>query len=61
LIFFENSGIYSICKSRCTTGINDTGGKFCQQFLYVDTGGKLAAGVNNTDDKFNFIEVAPKL
>jgi hypothetical protein len=28
-----------ICKSRCATGINDTGGKF-------------AIGVNDTDSKF---------
>jgi hypothetical protein len=50
-----------IRRSRSTTGINDTGGKFCHQFRYVDTGGKFAAGVNDTDGKFNFNEVAPKL
>ncbi len=38
-----------IRNSRCTTGINDTGGKFAS---VVDTGGKLATGVNNTDTKF---------
>jgi hypothetical protein len=34
--------------SRCTTGINDTGGKFAS---VVDTGGKFATGVNNTGGK----------
>jgi hypothetical protein len=34
-----------IRKSKCTTGINDTGCKFA-------TGGKLAAGVNYTNGKF---------
>jgi hypothetical protein len=39
-----------IRDSRCTTGINDTGGKFA---LGVnDTGGKIAAGINDTGDKF---------
>ncbi len=51
-------------KSRCTTGINDTGGKFatgindtvgkfCHQFAsVVDTGSKFATGVNDTGSKF---------
>jgi hypothetical protein len=35
--------------SRCTTGINDTGGKIAAS---IDTGGKLATGINNTGGKF---------
>jgi hypothetical protein len=35
-----------IHKSRCTTGVNDTGGKFVTGVN--DTGGKIAAGVNDT-------------
>ncbi len=31
--FFENSR-RCICKSRCTTDINDTGGKFCHQYCW---------------------------
>ena len=34
-----------IRKSRCTTGINDTGGKF-------DTGGKITTGINDIGGKF---------
>jgi hypothetical protein len=42
-----------IRKSRCTTGINDTGGKFFHQFCWlVDTSGKFATGVNDTGRKF---------
>jgi hypothetical protein len=42
-----------ICKSRCTTGTNDTSVKFCPQFAnVVDTGGKFATGVNDTNGKF---------
>jgi hypothetical protein len=42
-----------IGKSRCTTGINDTGGKFATSFAsVVDTGGKFATGVNDTGGKF---------
>ncbi len=38
-----------ICKSRCTTGINDTGGKFASGTAgVVDTCGKFATGVNDT-------------
>ncbi len=33
-----------IRKSRCTTGINNTGGKFAPGVN--DTGGKIAAGIN---------------
>ena len=36
-------------KSRCTTGINDTGGKFATGVS--DTGGKIAAGINDTGGK----------
>jgi hypothetical protein len=39
-----------IRKSRCTTGINDTGGKFATGVN--DTGGKIAAGINDTGSKF---------
>jgi hypothetical protein len=39
-----------ICKSRCTTGINDTSGKFATGVN--DTGGKIAAGINDTGGKF---------
>ncbi len=39
-----------ICESRCTTGINDTGGKFATGVN--DTGGKIAAGINNSGGKF---------
>jgi hypothetical protein len=41
-----------IRKSRCTTGINDTGGKVLHHFPIVDTGGKFATGVNDTGGKF---------
>jgi hypothetical protein len=40
-------------KSMCTTGINDTGGKFATSFAsVVDTGGKFVNGVNYTSGKF---------
>ncbi len=39
-----------IRKSRCTTGINDTGGKFATGLN--DAGGKIAAGINNPGGKF---------
>jgi hypothetical protein len=42
-----------IRKSRCTTGINDTGGNFATSFAgVVDTGGKFATSVNYTGSKF---------
>ncbi len=41
---------WDIHKSRCTTGINDTGGKFATGAN--DTGGKIAAGINDTGGKF---------
>jgi hypothetical protein len=38
-----------ICKSRCTTGINNTSGKFATSTAsVVDTGGNFATGVNDT-------------
>jgi hypothetical protein len=39
-----------IHKSRCTTGINDTGGKFATGVN--DTGGEIAAGINDIGGKF---------
>jgi hypothetical protein len=39
-----------IRMSRCTTGINDTGGKFATGVN--DTGGKIAAGINDTGGMF---------
>ncbi len=39
-----------IRKSRCTTGVNDTGGKFANGIN--NTGGKFATGINNTGGKF---------
>jgi hypothetical protein len=43
-----------IRKSRGTTGINDTGGKFFHWYrcaAVVDTGGKFATGVNDNGGK----------
>ncbi len=39
-----------IRESMCTTGINDTGGKFATGVN--NTGGKIAAGINDTSGKF---------
>jgi hypothetical protein len=39
-----------IRKSRCTTGINDTGSKIAAGIN--DTGGKFATGINDTGGKF---------
>jgi hypothetical protein len=39
-----------IRESRCTTGINDTGGKFATGVN--DTGGKIAVGINDTGGNF---------
>jgi hypothetical protein len=39
-----------IRESRCTTGINNTGGKFAPGVN--DTGGKIAAGIKDTGGKF---------
>ncbi len=64
-IFWKILG--DIRKSRCTTGINDTGGKFATSVplvsttpaahfstsfaSVVDTGGKFATGVNDAGGK----------
>jgi hypothetical protein len=39
-----------IRESRCTTGINNTGGKFAT--VVNDTGGNITAGINDTSGKF---------
>jgi len=39
-----------ICKSRSTTGINDTSGKIAAGI--IDTGGKFATGIKDTGGKF---------
>jgi hypothetical protein len=39
-----------IHKSRCTTGINDTGGEFATDVNH--TGSKIVASINNTGGKF---------
>jgi hypothetical protein len=39
-----------ILKSRCSTGVNDTGGKFATGVN--DTGGKVAAAINDTSGRF---------
>ncbi len=55
-----------IRKSRCTTGINDTGGKFATSVN--DTGGKFATSINNatsfasvvdTGGKFSLVSTIP--
>jgi hypothetical protein len=48
---FERLKIADIRKSRCTTGINDTSGKFQIATGINDTGGKFAAGVVDTGGK----------
>jgi hypothetical protein len=40
-----------ICKSRSTTGINDTGGKFATNTASVIDTDKFAAGVYDTGGK----------
>jgi hypothetical protein len=45
--FFEIRG--DIRNSRCTTSINNTGGKFATGVN--DTGGKIATGINGTGGK----------
>ncbi len=42
-----------IRRSRLTTGINDTGGKFATGVN--DTGSKIAAGINDTGGKFIYM------
>ncbi len=55
-----------ICKSRCTTSVNDTGGKFATGVNDTrwqiaasinDTGGKFATGINDTGA--NFATISP--
>jgi hypothetical protein len=46
--FIESRG--DIRKSRCTTSINFTSGKFATGVNH--TSGKIAAGINNTGSKF---------
>jgi hypothetical protein len=46
-----------IRDSRCTTGINDTAGKFATGVN--DTGGKIAAGINDTGGKFPPVSATP--
>jgi len=56
----NNNGVISnflkiredIRKSRCTTGINDTGGKFAAGVSYRYTGSKVTIGFSDTGDKF---------
>ncbi len=48
--FFFSRICGDIRKLRCTTGINDTGGKFATGVN--DTDGKIAAGSNDTGGKF---------
>jgi hypothetical protein len=45
-----------ICKSRCTTGVNDTGGKFAAGV--VDTVSKFAAGVNDAGGKLPLVSTS---
>jgi hypothetical protein len=45
-----------IRKSRCTTGINDTGGKITGGKIaagFKDIGGKFATGINDNGGKFS--------
>jgi hypothetical protein len=51
ILFQIFSVLGDIRKSRCTTGINYTGGKFAPGGVN-DTGGKIAASINNTSGKF---------
>jgi hypothetical protein len=46
-----------IRKSRCTTGVNDTGGKFATGIN--DTGGKFAAGDNDAGGKLPPVSTTP--
>jgi hypothetical protein len=45
-----------IRKSRCTTGVNDTGGKFATG---IYTGGKIAAGIIDTGGKLPPVSTTP--
>jgi hypothetical protein len=46
-----------IRESRCTTGINDTGGKYAAGIN--DTGGKFATGVNDAGGKLSSVSTTP--
>jgi hypothetical protein len=46
----------NVRESRCTTGINDTGGQFATGVN--NTSGKIAAGINDTGGKFATTSVA---
>jgi hypothetical protein len=49
-----------ICKSKCTTGINDTGGKFASYTAsVVDTSGKFATGDNDTGGNLPLLSTTP--
>jgi hypothetical protein len=49
-----------IRKSRCTAGVNDTGGKFATSSpCAVDTGGKFATGVNDAGGKLPPVTTTP--
>jgi hypothetical protein len=60
--------IYSIIlgdirKTRCTTGVNNTAGKFATAGKITagikDTGGKFATGINDTGAKFPLVLLTP--
>jgi hypothetical protein len=58
-IFFSKIHI-DIHKSRCTTGINDTDGKFAIDTTgAADTGGKFDIGVNFTSGKMPQVSMTP--
>jgi hypothetical protein len=46
-----------IRKSKCTTGINDTGGKFATGVK--DTGRKIVAGINDAGSKLPPVSTTP--
>jgi hypothetical protein len=54
-IFSKNRG--DIRKSRCTTGINDTGGKFANGVN--ETCGKLATGIKDTSGNLPPVSATP--
>jgi hypothetical protein len=54
-IFWKVRG--DICKPKCTTGINDTGGKFATGLN--NTGGKFATGINSTGGKLPPVSTTP--
>ncbi len=46
-----------IRKSRCTTGINDTGGKFCHQFRQCFA--RCTTGINDTGGNLPLVSTTP--